>query len=250
MDHAGRGELALNAGKPDEAIKHYTEAIKESPSALAYYLKRSTAYQRVSKYEEAFADANVAVLLAVKRAKRELIGQAQLRRAIALWHLERYGDAQFALGLAKKYDDKEKTIGIWESKLKTKMNTLEEGDEKRKVTITEKPDVEIPDAQVHAKIAPEKQASGTPRGEAEVATAAPTLAAAPGAQTPADKIRHDWYQNNEFVIISLMAKGVPKNDTSIDIQDTSVSAMFSPFGTQINANSGLRLLSPQFWILV
>jgi len=222
MDQGNRGEAALTAGHPEEAIKHYTAAIEASPSAFTYYLKRSIAYQRTSKYTEALADAEIAIILATKRAKRELIGQAQLRRAIALFYLERYGDAGFALDLAKKADEKEKTVGIWEAKLKTKMLSLSEGDERREVTITEKPDVEVPRAQKGTKTIPtavEKQVVKNTMMEPEPAQ----LQASPSAaQTPASKIRHDWYQNNDSVIISLMAKGVPKDATTIDIQESSV----------------------------
>lgn len=222
MDHAHRGEAALASGKPEEAIEHYTHAIKESPSACAYYVKRSTAYQRTSRYQEAYADADVAVLIATKRAKRELMGQAQLRRAIALFHLERYGDSEFALALAKKYDEKEKTIGIWEAKLKTKLQGLDEGSEKRKVTIKEKPNGDVPDANGSAKIVsathvpiPSPPASATKQEPPSLSTA---------AQTPANKIRHDWYQNNDSVIVSLMVKGAPKDHTAVEIKDTSVSS--------------------------
>jgi len=222
MDHGNRGEAALTAGHPEEAIKHYTAAIKASPSAFTYYLKRSIAYQRTSKYTEALADAEIAIILAINRAKRELIGQAQLRRAIALFYLERYGDAGFALGLAKKADEKEKTLGIWEAKLKTKMLSLSEGDERREVTITEKPDVEVPGAQKGTKTTPAAVEKPVVKNTTTEPEPAQPQAFPSAAQTPASKIRHDWYQNNDSVIISLMAKGVPKDVTTVDIQESSV----------------------------
>ena len=108
MDAVTRGEAALKAGNYVDAIKHYTDAIKQSPGAATHYLKRSIAYQRTSKFSEALHDAEEAVILAVKRAKRELIAQAQLRRGIALYNLEQYGDASYCFGLAKKLDPNEK----------------------------------------------------------------------------------------------------------------------------------------------
>jgi len=223
MDHGNRGEAALTAGKPEEAIKHYSEAIRASPSAFTYYLKRSIAFQRISKYTDALSDAEIATILAIKRAKRELIGQAQLRRAIALFYMERYGDAGFALGLAKKADDKEKTVGIWEAKLKTKMQSLSEEDERRNVTVTEKPEVEVPDVSKPTKttsLARDTKTSSDTKTNTDPPQAQSYTST---AQTPANKIRHDWYQNNDSVIISLMAKGVPKDTTTVDIQENAVS---------------------------
>ena len=87
MDNAKRGAEALSAGRHAEAIEAYSQAIRASPTAPDYYIKRSTAYQRSSPpdFASALSDAENAVLLAQKRAKRELIVQAQLRRAIALF---------------------------------------------------------------------------------------------------------------------------------------------------------------------
>lgn len=146
MDLAARGASALSASNFDEAISQYTKAISLNPKAVDYYIKRSTAYQRASPpdHQAALHDAEIALVLAVKRAKRELIAQAQHRRAIALYHLERYGDAQFVFEIFKKLDPKDKTLPIWEAKLKGKIKELAEDDEKMKVTVKEIPDIELP----------------------------------------------------------------------------------------------------------
>lgn len=213
MDQASRGAAALNAGKVDEAIKEYTAAIAINSNSPDYFIKRSTAYQRASppQYDTALSDAETAVVLAHKRAKRELIAQAQLRRAIVLFCQGRYGDAQFVLDIVKKFNDKEKTLPIWDSKIKLKLKNLSEDDEKTKATVKELPDVEVP--------TPES----TPK-----ASSASTASAAPKVpeQTPPSKIKHDWYQNNEQVYFTLLAKGVPKDKSTIQINETSISITF------------------------
>jgi suppressor of G2 allele of SKP1 len=214
MDQAKLGAEALSAANYPEAIKQYTAALAVSPTSPDYLIKRSTAYQRSSPadYASALADANKAVFNAQKRGKRELILQGQLRRAIALFGLERYSDSRFCLNIVKRMDPKEKTLPIWENKIATKMAAA--GGEQA-VTIKEIPDEE------ETPVASQTNTVGS----------APTSASASAhpsalAQTPADKIRHDWYQNNDKVYFTLLAKGVPKDKATIDIQPRSLTISF------------------------
>lgn len=223
MDHAHRGDTALNAGKYDEAITSYTEAIRQSPSSPTYYVKRSIAYQRSSKVRDALHDAEAAVVLANKRAKREIIAQAQLRRGIAFYHLEQYGDAEFLFGLARKLDKNDKSFGMWEDKVKLKIKGLSaEEESKKKVTVKEMPDIEVPDVANVTKSASE---APTAAANFQNGTSAPTpMGELPqGVQTAPSKIRHEWYQNNENVYITLLAKGVPRDQATIEIDTNSVS---------------------------
>jgi suppressor of G2 allele of SKP1 len=210
MDQAKLGAEALSAANYPEAIKQYTAALAVSPTSPDYLIKRSTAYQRSSPadYTSALADADKAVLNAQKRGKRELILQGQLRRAIALFGLERYSDSRFCLDIVKRMDPKEKTLPIWENKVATKMAAA--GGEQA-VTIKEIPDEE------ETPVASQTNTSTT--------TTTPTQPAAV-IQTPADKIRHDWYQNNDKVYFTLLAKGVPKDKATIDIQSRSLTISF------------------------
>ncbi|KAF2733377.1 SGS-domain-containing protein [Polyplosphaeria fusca] len=245
MDLAARGAAALKESKYDEAIKHYTAALSSNPSAAPYYIQRSTAYQRLSRYTEALADAEIAVVLAVKRAKRELIKDAQLRRGIALFFVERYADAEFVLAIVKKLDEKEKTLTIWTMKVAAKLKTLPEGDERGNVTVKEVPDVELPS---------ESSSKTTKVTSAE--SASEPAARTPPAPTPANKIKHDWYQTNENVYFTLLAKGVPKEKTTVEIDQDSLSISFpienssdfsyslDPFYAQVNPSDSAFRITP------
>lgn len=229
MDQAARGAAALSAGNYTEAIQQYTAALSINSNAADYYIKRSTAHQRAGDHQAALTDAEIAVVLATKRAKRELISQAQLRRCIALYHLERYADANFVLAVVKKLDEKEKSLAIWEKKIQTKLDGLPEGDERKVVKVQEKPDVEIPSAATVKKSSTGTQSvPNQAETKTEAAPAAPAAAAAAAAtlQTPINKIKHDWYQNADNVYFSLMAKGVPKDKATIDIRERSISISF------------------------
>ncbi|TKA66003.1 hypothetical protein B0A49_09329 [Cryomyces minteri] len=220
MEQAARGEAALKAQYYPEAIKQFTSALAQSPSSPIYYISRSKAYQRLSPpdHEHALVDAENAVIFARQRAKRELIVQAQLRRAIALFGLERYADGNFVLDIVKRMDPKEKTLSIWSKKFSDRLGALPEGDEKRVVHVSEVPDREPPKEAVPN--------TSTARND----SLAPKTASAPVekevVQTPASKIRHEWYQNAENVYFTLFAKGVPKDKAAIEITSTSISISF------------------------
>lgn len=220
MEKAEKGAAALAASKYDEAISLYTQALASNPKAAPYYIQRSTAYQRSSKYPEALADAEIAVVLAHQRARRELIKDAQLRRAIALFFTERYADANYVLNIVKKLDDKEKTLQIWTVKIANKLNGLPEGDERRNVTAMDVPQVDVPEAS-----GPTKTTTTTDKSAAKQETNQPSVPK-PVVPTPADKIKHDWYQNNDNVVFTLLAKGVPKDKANIEIDKDSLSISF------------------------
>lgn len=217
MDQAARGAAALSASKYNEAIDHYTRAIEQNPGAVDYYIKRSMAYQRSSKYTEALTDAEKAVVLAHKRARRELIKDAQLRRAIALFCLDQYANAQSIFDIVKGMDEKEKSLGIWASKIEKKMKEIPEGDERRIVTA-----LPVPDVVVDTTPAPKK--AKEPAADWNVPTNGTSAPTAPAG--PTEKPKHDWYQNTEKVTFTLLAKNVPKDKATVEIEKDSLDITY------------------------
>jgi suppressor of G2 allele of SKP1 len=236
MDSASRGAAALEAKNFSLAIKEYTAAISANLRAVPYYISRSSAYYRSSPSDitSSLKDAEIAVILAKERGKRELIGQAQLRRGIALFGLERYADAKRCFEWTKVALPNEKSLGIWEIKVNEKLGALSEGDEKGIVNVKEIPNLNIDEAL--KEVQPVK-GSSSKTGETlnSTSTAPPSttatqtsqpLAPSQGVQTPASKIRHDWYQSNDTITLSLMVKGVVKDTLNVDIQPGSISISF------------------------
>ena len=214
---AAKGAVFLTDGKYNEAIEQYTLALKSNPESPDYYIKRSTAYQRKTPadHEAALKDAEVAIIAATNRARREQIIQAQLRRAIALFGLERYGDAEFVFGVVKQMSPEEKTLTIWENKVKNKLKVLEENDARVNCTVEKIPKVQIP--------VPQKEENDTGKSSAVKAAAAAKPATTVTPQpTPPSKIKHEWYQSGDKVYFTLLARGVPKDKAAIDIQAQSV----------------------------
>ncbi|KAJ4993575.1 SGT1-like protein A [Stagonosporopsis vannaccii] len=221
MDAARKGEAALSASSYDQAIQHFTDAIQANPVAVKYYINRATAYQRTKKYTEALADAEIAVVLAQKRATRELIKDAQFRRAQQLFFLEQYADAEHILEIVKRIDEKEKTLPIWTSKVAKKLQEIPEGDERRQVTVKEVPEVEVPSA---------AQESSVKKTEAQAAVPKAVV------PTPVNKIKEDWYQSNDTVTINILAKGADGVTVDFDKDSLSVSFPVAGSGAEYNFN--------------
>ncbi|BCS27536.1 co-chaperone SGT1 [Aspergillus puulaauensis] len=286
MNAVSQGDDA--AAKSDflGALQHYTRGLAELPRAPAYYIKRSTAYIRLNasdggpNAQAALRDAEIAVTLGRERAKRDFILAAQMRRAIALWHLERYGDAGFVLELLdEKMGDKGKQgsdgvgnpdaagrvkdvmsgskpsgpakslpqeLSIWLMKIKTKLGQLEEGDERRKVNVEEFPvGVKVPsekdlkkqlEALKAGKIKGDDKSSAAPdtitvadKKETGGASAAASNEVRPPAAAPSqgpESIRHEWYQSNDSVVVTLYAKGVAKEGVNAELKSDLASVQF------------------------
>ncbi len=156
MEHSARGGAALAASDSLTAVAAYTQALIQHPMSPDYFVQRSIAFTRLKaphgpRNDLALQDAERAVLLGQKRAKREKIQAAQQRRVIALFGLGRYADASFILQTMVRWrtsEKKDKMEGdIWKAKVEQKLKTLSVGDQKSKVTVKEYPEVELPSDQ-------------------------------------------------------------------------------------------------------
>ncbi|CAK4033142.1 SGT1 A [Lecanosticta acicola] len=212
---AGRGKAALDSSDFEEAIKQYTAAIKESPTSPDFYNQRSTANLRAGRLDEALADADQAVLNANKRAKKEAIVESQFRRGVALYKLERYADAEFLFNIVKGLDPKHKSVDMWITKTGMELKKSTNPDDKH-VTVKETPDLGSEDRKPADTNGTFSTSVNPP------ATAAPVVS----SQTPADKIRWEWYQNSENIYFTLLVKGAPKEKTNLEITERSLNISF------------------------
>jgi SGS domain/CS domain len=211
MEHAARGAAALTVGDAFTALSAYTQALVQHPSSPDYFVQRSTAFTRLKapykpQHELSLADAEYAVLLGQKRAKREKIQAGQQRRVIALFGLQQYGDAAFVLDTMKRWrttEKKDKMEGdMWKAKIDQKLNELPEDDPARQITVKEYPDRELPnDAAIKKMVGAQLEADGTFRfpgeNEAEIGAEAikgpktEILVGGSSEDVPADTIKVD-----------------------------------------------------------
>ncbi|KAJ5442044.1 hypothetical protein N7445_005051 [Penicillium cf. griseofulvum] len=277
MNAAARGDEASAASNYPVAIQHYTHALSELPRAPAYYISRSTAYSRLKpadggpNYQAALNDAEIALQLAKERGNRELILSAQMRRAVSLYQLERYGDAGFIFDIIADKTKSEKVpenkseqvqaamggpgsgwggpknnysaqMPIWIAKLTRKQGELHKDDPKLAVSIAEYPSsTHVPTAE-EAKAQWEALKAGIPEQAAETSQQASTEVAQAEADlnaqhinsitsssaTPAgpEKVRHEWYQSQDSVVVTLYVKGIPMESVSGQMGENSISVYF------------------------
>ncbi|KAJ3112617.1 rRNA-processing endoribonuclease [Phlyctochytrium bullatum] len=172
----------------DTALQLFSKLIETNPSSSDYFLKRATTYAKLSKYEDAANDATAAVMLAA--GSNDLASKAYFRKGHALYELKRYDEAFKSLQEAKVLGSKDKTL---ESLLKSC-------------------ETHLPKTPPH----PSLTSAGT--GTLSTANPPPTTTAVAPA-----KIRHEWFQNENFVTVSIFAKNTKKEDTKIEFAPNSLS---------------------------
>ena len=213
---AHAGQTALENRDYPKAIELLTLAINKDGPTPTWLFQRSTAYQRSGQYKLALVDADNATIMANARNRRELIATAQLRRAVALHAMGRYGDARLCFNWSFKKNEKEKGLTMWMGKCKADYEKAGGEDaECNKTTVKEIPDkVEEVGSGSNTKAKPVNK-----ENVALVKAAAPKVLAA----TQKEKIRHEWYQSPSTVTIEVLAKGVPKDKAEVVIEEGSVS---------------------------
>lgn len=159
---------ALEAKDYEKAVELATNELKIAPQSARLLLKRSIAYLRLQKPEAALADAEAAVGFSTDSTTS---GDAQLRRAVALYQLKRFGEARTALQYAKKLNCTDKALSMWQAKVDAE-------------TTQNAPLDEVP-----TKLTAKKMAD-------------------PAASTP---IRKDWYQIGNNVTVSVFIRDAPAN---------------------------------------
>ncbi|KAI1733508.1 SGS-domain-containing protein [Xylaria scruposa] len=98
------GVEAVKAGNYAAGIAKLTEALKERAAPL-WHLERSKAYLRTNQFDLALYDAEMALRIAFDRANRQQMAEAQLRRAITLFRMGRFADADICAFWATRLCD-------------------------------------------------------------------------------------------------------------------------------------------------
>ncbi|TGO49491.1 hypothetical protein BOTNAR_0429g00040 [Botryotinia narcissicola] len=205
---AALGAAAIDRKDYPAAIEYLTKALAESPTSPNYLISRSIAKQRAKNYEASLADADAAVHAAIARSRRELIGTAQFRRAVALHGLGRYGDARLCLTWCMQKNPKEKALTMWQAKVKMDYeNAGGKEAECNKRTVKE-----VPDKEVAVKSSLKDSKGKGVEGSSKAPAAAPAV-------TAKENIRQEWIQSNSKITITIYAKGVAKDTAQINIEE-------------------------------
>ncbi|KAH6652540.1 SGS domain-containing protein [Truncatella angustata] len=101
---ASEGVNLVKANKYNEGIEKLTQALK-SQKAPMWLIERSKAYLRTNDFQLALHDAEQALSIAYDRANRDLMIEAQIRRAVTLFRLKQYADTDVCAYWALKLLD-------------------------------------------------------------------------------------------------------------------------------------------------
>ncbi|GFF46302.1 lanosterol synthase [Aspergillus udagawae] len=169
---------------------------------------------------------------------------------------EKVKDAMAGGGAARSSTKKgyEQELPIWTLKVKGKLSKLAEGDEKARVTIEEFPKgVSIPSEKDLKKQLDAFKAGKVEEGSTQVQTTSvdvkatdSTKSSSPTTESPAtiskapaamptaspsigpsaEKVRHEWYQSHDSVVVTLYIKGVPEDSVDTELKDESAAIQF------------------------
>ena len=182
-------------GDYESAISGYGVAIGAEPENGEAYSKRAAAHLRMKRYTEAVSDATLAV-------KHNAPPKAHVRK----------GEAAFALG-------------EFEAARASFSKALELGNVPGTTALELKRWVRKCDAEValeNAPPPPPPAAAAQPPKAPVNPMAPPPAAAAPSTSSDPSKIRHEWYQTQTHVIVSILARNVPSERVKADFSEGEV----------------------------
>jgi len=192
MSSIALGNAAFVDEDYDTAIGHYSKAIASNPEDADAFSKRAAAHLRLKRYTEAVSDATVSV-------KKKPTSKAFQRKGQASFALSEFEAARaaFAKALELEGADGGRELKRWMRKC---------------------------DAEIALELAPPPPPVPlAPSASSSINPAAPPPAAtAPVATSDPSKIRHDWYQTQTEVVVSVLARNVPKEKVSVDFSESEV----------------------------
>ncbi|KAF9949290.1 Protein SGT1 A [Mortierella alpina] len=196
QDLFAQGSHAFADEDYEEAINFYTKAIEINATHVEIFLKRSATYQKVGRDKEAYEDALKALTLIKEKPSVDVTveAKAQLRKGVAAYHLQDYQTAKVALEACYALSPEQRTLASWMRK-----NEQE---------LAKQP-----------KAAPAVSAPAP----VPAAAAAATPAAVPAPTPAVHRVRHEWYQNDSYVTISVFIRNAKKELVDINITEKALS---------------------------
>ncbi|RCK54552.1 Protein SGT1 [Candida viswanathii] len=231
-----KGDEALKSKDYLGAIENYSNAIKENPKAFAAFLKRSTAYQKLKNSDNAKKDISSAFTIATERGRRSEIGLCYFRLGLIYYQEKKIKLSLTQFAKAKEYDCKEPTLEMWTNKAEydlkahPELNVDEEEDDEDNF------DPLIDDESNYAQSSDKPEPKNEPKIVELKDDEKETKPVVAPKSTNVDvinkiaplnvKIRDDWYQSNDDVIITIYAKKVSEDKLKVDFESNSVSISF------------------------
>lgn len=189
-DAFSQGNMAFVNEDYQGALKLFDEAIDKDDSNAMKFCSRAAVHLKLGNMSDALTDANSAVQL---DSSNKL---GYFRKGQAYYALKDYKLAKEALNTARKLGDINCEDML--AHCHTELGTTPEGDA-----------VAAEEAVKAAQVAPTPQATPVEPPTAN--------------QSASQRIRHDWYQTADYIIVSIMIKKVDPETVTIEFTGTTMS---------------------------
>jgi len=173
----------------EQALELYTKAIESDCTQPEFFLKRCIAYQKVKKFKESINDADMAIK--ISQGNQKIASKAYLRKGISEFENELFVEAKNDFEVANTLIPNDSILKKWRQKIAEK--------EAQNPALFKKEESNI-------KTNTEQQSQQQQ----------------PQQQLP-QKVRHEWFQNENYVTISVFIKKVKPETVSIDLEDRALS---------------------------
>ncbi|KFK31895.1 hypothetical protein AALP_AA6G173100 [Arabis alpina] len=182
----------------DVAVDLYSKAIDLDPNCAAFFADRAQANIKIDNFTEAVADANKAIEMEPTLAK------AYLRKGTACIKLEEYRTAKTAL-------EKGASVAPNEPKFKKMIDECD------------------------LRIAEEEKdlVQAMPPTLPSSSTTPPDVPPVPTPAAPAKPMfRHEFYQKPEEMVVTIFAKGIPKQNVTVEFGEQILSVVIQVDGEE------------------
>lgn len=227
------------------ALSLYTTLVEAEPSNPDFYLKRAAAHSKLGSHSAALTDAQAAIMLA--DGKADVVGKAHLRRGMALWELGKKSEARDAFVEAQRCaggpGKEDAVLKRWLDKCEKEVPKGEfsdipqgfqrNGTDRGSASYSNKPyltcHVFIAPAPVAASVskpAPKTTSSSSTSGTNTPPppyTSDPTPIPAPAPYLAPAKIRHEYFQTDTFLTITVFVKNLPASAVTLNLQPRTLS---------------------------
>eukprot|EP00240_Pyramimonas_obovata_P003868 CAMPEP_0118921870 /NCGR_PEP_ID=MMETSP1169-20130426/1010_1 /TAXON_ID=36882 /ORGANISM="Pyramimonas obovata, Strain CCMP722" /LENGTH=376 /DNA_ID=CAMNT_0006862661 /DNA_START=156 /DNA_END=1286 /DNA_ORIENTATION=- len=193
----------------EEALAMYSKAVQLNDTNASHYLQRAATHLKLESFTDALVDANRAIELDPSNPK------GYLRKGVACFSLEEYDTAKQAFEHGNKLEPT-KAFATWIRKCEVEIADEEEEEEEEEGSSQAQPS----SIATSSVVAPPSVTPAAPSAPA------PTEAPAP-AYTPV-VYRHEWYQTQDKVCISVFAKQAPAAHVKCDFSPATLKVVIGP----------------------
>lgn len=185
----------------EHAIELYSQAIENDCTQAEYFLKRCIAYQKINKFKESINDADMAIK--ISQGNQKISSKAYLRKGISEFESELFIEAKNDFEVAKTLIPNDSILKKWQKKI------AEKETQNPSLFKKEEPNTLQPQQEVNTTTTTEQQSATTEQPQ-------------PQPQLP-QRVRHEWFQNENYVTISVFIKKVKPETVTIDLEERALS---------------------------